>query len=139
MPRVDPVRPFIGGFKHQRSKWKSIIAIEPGVKDNAKTWEFVFNQLIECGLDTERVTIGIMDELPGLETVLKSTPNIAVEVRCWVHILRNTRAKTLACLSFNDLKIAMEAEVERAMYCLEKDLDALLAHAITLKKVYGKL
>ncbi len=47
--------------------------------------------------------------------------------------------RTNACLAFNNLKIAMEAEVERAISCLEKDLDALLARAIALKKVYGEL
>ena len=129
---------------------KSIIAIEPGTKDNAKTWESVFNQLIERGLDIEHVKIGIMDGLPGLENVFKSKFTKAVTARCWVHALRNACSKTPARLiepfklltqrvmyavseedarnAFSALQLAMGADADRAVRCLEKDLDSLLVH-----------
>lgn len=129
---------------------KSILAIEPGTKDDVKTWEAVFNELIKRGLKSEDVRIGIMDGLPGLETLFTKMFPKSVTARCWVHSLRNALAKTPARLrdafkllahkvmyatsedqarvAFKVLKEAMGADAERAVYCLEKDLDSLVVH-----------
>jgi transposase-like protein len=128
----------------------SILAIEPGQKDNAACWETVFADLKQRGLKADQVRIGIMDGLSGLETAFKTAFTNAVTARCWVHALRNAMAKSPARLaapfkvlahkvmyaaSLNDarvafaaLKEAMGSDAERAVQCLEKDLDSLLAH-----------
>jgi putative transposase len=129
---------------------KSILAIEPGTKDNVDAWASVFGELIKRGLKSDDVRIGIMDGLPGLETLFKSTFPKSVTARCWVHSLRNALAKTparlrdafklmahkvmyatsedQARLAFRALKEAMGADAERAVHCLEKDLDSLVVH-----------
>lgn len=129
---------------------KSILAIEPGTKDNVESWSAVFNELIKRGLKTEDVRIGIMDGLPGLENLFSTTFPKAVTARCWVHALRNALAKAPARLrhafkeriqrvmyatsedqarvAFKGLKEAMGADAERAVYCIEKDLDSLVVH-----------
>ena len=129
---------------------KSILAIEPGTKDNVDAWEAVFNELIKRGLKTENVRIGIMDGLPGLESLFCKMFPKAVTARCWVHSLRNALAKTPerfraafkkfaqgvmyassednARLAFKSLKEAMGADAERAVRCIEKDLDSLVVH-----------
>ena len=129
---------------------KSILAIEPGTKDNVDAWEAVFKELIHRGLKTEDVRIGIMDGLPGLENLFKEIFPKAVTARCWVHALKNALAKTPARYreafkklahrvmyassedgaktAFKALKEAMGSDSERAVWCLEKDLDSLLVH-----------
>lgn len=129
---------------------KSILAIEPGTKDNVDAWRSVFNELRLRGLDSQLVQIGIMDGLPGLENLFREVFPKSVTARCWVHALKNTLAKVPARLreafkklaqrvmyasnetqareAFKTLKEAMGADAERAVRCLEKDLDSLLAH-----------
>ena len=130
--------------------YRSVLAIEPGTKDNVDAWRAVFGELKKRGLDPKFVRIGIMDGLPGLETLFcEEFPN-AVTARCWVHSLRNALAKTPARLrdpfkllahkvmyaqsendareAFMALKEGMGNDAERAVHCLAKDLDSLLAH-----------
>ena len=129
---------------------KSILAIEPGTKDNVDAWEAVFNELLQRGLQSESVRIGIMDGLPGLENLFQRTFPKAVTARCWVHSLRNALAKTPVRLreafkllahkvmyaasedqarqAFKALKDAMGADADRAVHCLGKDLDSLVVH-----------
>lgn len=76
----------------------SILAVEPGTKDNADSWDAVFAELRSRGLDMGGVRIGIMDGLPGLESRFRSAFPNAVTARCWVHALRNACAKTPARL-----------------------------------------
>ncbi len=45
---------------------RSILAIEPGTRDNADSWRAVFRDLKQRGLDPSGVKLGIMDGLPGL-------------------------------------------------------------------------
>jgi putative transposase len=128
----------------------SLLAVEPGTKDNVDAWAAVFSELERRGLDMSAVRIGVMDGLPGLERLFRETFPNAVTARCWVHALRNALAKTPARLrdvfkklghgvmyapsenaarvAFDALKSAMGADAQRAVYCLEKDLDSLLTH-----------
>ena len=76
----------------------SLLAVEPGTKDNVDAWEAVFSELSKRGLDMSAVRIGIMDGLPGLEKLFRETFPNAVTARCWVHALRNAMAKTPARL-----------------------------------------
>lgn len=128
----------------------SILALQPGYKDNADSWREVFKDLQRRGLQSEKVRIGLMDGLPGLETAFKETFQNAVTGRCWVHSLRNAMAKTPERLrepfkqlahrmmyassenaareAFRALKVQMNNDAGRAVHCLEKDLDSLLVH-----------
>jgi len=128
----------------------SILALQPGYKDNADSWREVFKDLQRRGLQSEKVRIGLMDGLPGLETAFKETFQSAVTGRCWVHSLRNAMAKTPERLrepfkqlahrvmyassenaareAFRALKVQMNNDASRAVHCLEKDLDSLLVH-----------
>lgn len=130
--------------------YRSVLAIEPGYKDNAESWRSVFKSLKERGLDSFAVRIGIMDGLPGLETVFKEEFPNAKTARCWVHALKNAINKTPAKLreafkhlahkimyanskdaamkAFNNLKFSMGMDAKRAVNCLAKDIDSLLVH-----------
>jgi putative transposase len=143
----EPSLVVLGVSSNQR---KSILAIVPGSKDNAATWEVCLGDLIRRGLDPEAVQIGIMDGLPGLEGVFRSLFPRAQTARCWVHAKRNALAKCPARLrgafetylekvmysasesqakaSFYELKTALSGEAERAVRCIEKDLESLLVH-----------
>ena len=129
---------------------RSILAIEPGTKDNADCWRAVFHSLKDRGLDGESVRVGVMDGLVGLETAFKEAFPNAVTARCWVHSLKNALAKAPERLrepfhklaqdvmyaasennareAFRALKQAMGKDAERAVHCLEKDLESLLTH-----------
>jgi putative transposase len=129
---------------------KSILAIEPGTRDNVDAWRAVFRELKRRGLDAKHVKIGIMDGLPGLEKLFAEEFPQAVTARCWVHAMRNALAKTPARLrdafklladkvmyaaSENDARTAisvlqetMQTDGSRAISCLQKDLDSLLVH-----------
>lgn len=128
----------------------SLLAVEPGTKDNTDSWRAVFSELTRRGLNSQAVRIGIMDGLPGLETLFQQTFTNSVTARCWVHALRNACAKTperfreafkklahavmyatsedAARVAFQALKNVMGRDAERAVHCLEKDLDSLLVH-----------
>lgn len=128
----------------------SLLSVEPGTKDNVEAWAAVFSELSKRGLDMSAVRVGVMDGLPGLEKLFQETFPKAVTARCWVHALRNALAKTparlrevfkkfahavmyapsenRARLAFQELQAAMGADAQRAVYCLEKDLDSLLMH-----------
>ena len=128
----------------------SILAIEPGRKDDTHCWRTVFEELKRRGLDGSQVRIGIMDGLPGLEKVFAEEFDKSVTARCWVHALRNALAKTPSRLSesfkmlahrvmyansedaarsaFDTLKKEMGGDALGAVRCLEKDLESLLVH-----------
>lgn len=143
------------------SNRRSVLAIEPGTKDNVDAWEAVFSELIKRGLKTESVRIGIMDGLPGLENLFKKTFPKAVTARCWIHALKNSLAKCPARLrgafkllvdevmyaasedaareAFKALKSTMGTDAHRAVKCLEKDLDSLVVHYRFEKKFWSAL
>jgi putative transposase len=127
---------------------KSILAIESGTRDDVKSWRAVFKDLKSRGLNTSKVTLGLMDGLPGLESLFQDEfPNSRTQ-RCWFHALQNILAKCPkrleepfhklvsrimyanskeeALQNFSDLKIAMNKDAERSIACLEKDLESLL-------------
>lgn len=139
----------------------SILCVEPGTKDNVDAWSAVFSELRGRGLDMGAVRIGIMDGLPGLENLFRETFPHAVTARCWVHALKNACAKTpqrlrevfmalvngvmyassenAARLAFQELKAAMGADAQRAVHCLEKDLESLLVHYRFEKSLWRSL
>ena len=128
----------------------SLLALQPGNKDDATSWEQVFKDLIARGLDPHAVQIGVMDGLPGLETKFKECFAKSVTGRCWVHSMRNALAKVPERLmvafkqlsdktmyasseadarqAFGALKAAMATDADRAVRVIERDLESLLVH-----------
>ncbi|MBF0301119.1 MAG: IS256 family transposase [Oligoflexia bacterium] len=141
--------------------FRSILAIEPGHKDNAETWRGVFKSLKERGLDFFSVKVGIMDGLPGLEKVFKEEFPYASTQRCWFHSMGNAITKVPARLrvafkeylskvmyapseeearsAFKTLKNVMGKDALRSVKCVEKDLDSLLAYYKFDKKYWRTL
>lgn len=139
----------------------SILSMQPGHKDSAECWREIFKDLIARGLDPQGVQIGVMDGLSGLESAFHEAFTQAVTARCWVHSLRNALAKTPKRLqeafkllahkimyaesetaareAFKSLKLSMGNDAERAVRCLEKDLDSLLTHYRFEKKLWRTL
>jgi transposase-like protein len=140
---------------------KSLLALQPGQKDNAESWQIVFKDLIKRGLNPELVQIGVMDGLPGLEKAFKETFTKSMTGRCWVHAKRNAMAKcskrlseafekllnevmyasseSQARLNFNNLKAQMGSDCERSVRCIEKDFESLLTHYKFEKKFWRVL
>jgi putative transposase len=132
------------------NNYKSILAIEPGTRDNVEAWRAVFSSLRDRGFDSNAVRIGIMDGLPGLEKLFKEEFPNSLTARCWFHALGNAMAKTPkrfaaqfkklaqkvmyassendARMAFLTLKQMMGQDAQKAVYCLEKNLDSLLVH-----------
>lgn len=128
----------------------SILSLQPGQKDSADCWGEVFKDLKKRGLNPRAIEIGIMDGLPGLENKFKEHFSNAVTGRCWVHAKKNILLKAPKRLSdslnlltdrimyaksesearsaFRGLKEQMGNDAERAVACLEKDLESLLVH-----------
>ena len=132
------------------NNFRSILAIEPGTKDNVDSWRAVFAELKKRGLQAKHVRLGIMDGLPGLENLFREEFPYSKTQRCWVHSMRNAVAKAPARLrdpfkskahtvmyatsedsarkAFQELKDSMNKDASRAVKCLEKDLNSLLIH-----------
>ena len=154
----EPTLVVLGIDEHNR---RSILAIEPGYRDSADSWRSVFRGLKERGLDPTKVQIGVMDGLPGLESVFREEFPKSVTARCWFHAMQNFLAKapkrlkdsmhTLAKAvmyadseasaraAFSVLEQTLGQDGERAVSCLRKDLDSLVSHYRFPKKVWQAL
>lgn len=140
---------------------RSILAIEPGTKDNVDSWKSVFASLRSRGFCSGDVRLGIMDGLPGLEKLFQSEFPNAKTQRCWVHSKRNAMAKCPARLrepfsqmvdkvmyaksekaakeAFIGLKDTMQNDASRAVRCLEKDFTSLLSYYAFDKRCWTAL
>lgn len=72
---------------------KLVLGFQSGDKESASNWREFFKDLKNRGLDIKNVKLGIMDGLPGLETVFKEEFPKAKVQRCQVHVARNVLAK----------------------------------------------
>jgi putative transposase len=129
---------------------KSVLSMIQGDRDSRSAWDAVFVDLKERGLDPMAVQAGIMDGLPGLgDSFLQAFPKAKV-LRCWVHKARNVMprvprryqaafqaswntvsyANSLedARIALDELKRTWGKEACDAVSCLERDVEALLAH-----------
>ncbi len=125
-----------------------VLALEMGDRERTDLWETVFRSLLERGLSAEAVELGILDGLPGLESLFKRFFSRAQTQRCQKH------AKARACQrvrkaereefskdvnkifyapnesaarnSFHELKAKWGRLFPSAVGILEKDLDSLL-------------
>jgi len=72
---------------------KQVIGLQSGDKESATSWRELFKDLKSRGLDSQTVTLGVTDGLPGLEKVFREEfPQSKVQ-RCQVHVARNVLAK----------------------------------------------
>jgi putative transposase len=72
---------------------KQVISLQSGDKESAASWRELFKDLKSRGLESQTVTLGVMDGLAGLEKVFREEfPRSQVQ-RCQVHVARNVLAK----------------------------------------------
>lgn len=77
-----------------QSNHKVVLALQAGDKESAATWRELFSDLKKRGLQKDKIQLGIMDGLPGLENIFKDEfPHASVQ-RCQVHLARNLLTKT---------------------------------------------
>jgi putative transposase len=72
---------------------KQVIGIQSGDKESAACWRELFKDLKIRGLESQTVTLGVMDGLPGLEKVFREEFPQGKVQRCQVHVARNVLAK----------------------------------------------
>jgi putative transposase len=125
-----------------------VLGLQSGDKESASSWREFFKDLKKRGLDSSKVTLGIMDGLPGLQKVfIEEFPKAKVQ-RCQVHVARNVLAKVpqkskqmvgddmrsifyasskeKARELFVEFKGKWEKQLPSAVKCLENSLEACL-------------
>jgi putative transposase len=140
---------------------RSILAVESGYRDSADAWRSVFRSLKNRGLNGSRVQVGVMDGLPGLESVFADEFHNSVTARCWFHAKQNAMLKcpkrlrdsfevllkkvnyadseASARAAFADLETKFGHDCQKAVHCIGKDLDSLLNHYRFPKGVWQAL
>ncbi len=127
---------------------KLVLSMQAGDKESLSSWREFFKDLKARGLDGEKVTLGVMDGLPGLEIVFKEVFPQARVQRCQVHVARNVLAKapkkfkqevaddlrsifyapsqekSLEC--FEAFKKKWYKSIPSAVECLDRSIDACL-------------
>ena len=128
---------------------KLVVGLQAGDKESASSWREFFKDLKVRGLDGQKVTLGIMDGLSGLESVFEEEFPKAKIQRCQVHVARNVLAKVpkklkqavandvrtifyasskeTALESFEIFKRKWEKDIPSAVSCLERSIDACLS------------
>ncbi|MDD5101139.1 MAG: IS256 family transposase [Syntrophales bacterium] len=127
---------------------KLVLSLQSGDKESATSWREFFKDLKSRGLDGEKVTLGMMDGLPGLETVFREEFPKAKVQRCQVHVARNVLAKVpkkfkqdvanglrsifyapsqeKAWEYFEGFRQRWQKIIPSAVECLERNIDACL-------------
>jgi putative transposase len=133
-----------------RDGHKVFLTIQQGTKDAASVWREVFTDLKRRHLNAERVALGIMDGLVGLEKVFAEEFAHARIQRCQVHVARNVLAKVpqkmrgevahrirdvfyapsreKARVAFDGFATDYESIIPSAVGCMRASLDACLTH-----------
>lgn len=127
---------------------KLVLALQAGDKESASSWRELFKDLKSRGLNTQKVTLGIMDGLTGLETIFREEFPRAKVQRCQLHVARNVLAKVPRKLKkaladdmrsifyasskqkamefFDDFRQRWRRDLPSAVSCLERSIDACL-------------
>lgn len=125
-----------------------VLGMQAGDKESASSWREFFKDLKGRRLDPAKVTLGVMDGLPGLEKVFKQEFPRARVQRCQVHVARNVLAKVPKKFKqavaddmrsifyasskdkardlFAEFKTKWENQLPSAVKCLENGLEACL-------------
>ena len=72
---------------------KLVLGLQSGDKESASSWREFFKDLKARGLQGNRIKLGMMDGLAGLESVFADEFPKAEVQRCQVHVARNVIAK----------------------------------------------
>jgi putative transposase len=129
---------------------KQVIALQAGDKESAPNWRELFKDLKKRGLKGDKIQLGIMDGLPGLEKVFLEEFKCAKVQRCQVHVARNVMSKVPQKLRqevadgvrsvfyastekkaryfFDNFKKKYEGEIPSAVKCLESSLNETLTY-----------
>jgi len=132
------------------SGYKQVIALQAGDKESAPCWRELFKDLKRRGLDSSKIQLGIMDGLPGLESVFREEFASAKVQRCQVHVSRNilskcpqklkkevadevrsifyASSKKKALEFFNKMKDKWGKEIPSAIKCLESSINETLTY-----------
>ena len=125
-----------------------VLGLQAGDKESASSWREFFKDFKARGLDGQKVTLGVMDGLTGLEKVFgEEFPKAKVQ-RCQVHLSRNVLAKVPKKLKesvaddmrsifyasskkksmefFESFTQRWEKEVPSAVKCLSRSIDSAL-------------
>ena len=134
------------GITHEGHR--KVLGVQLGDKESATSWREFLKELKARGLKGDKLRLGTMDGLPGLERVFEEEfPRTPVQ-RCVVHKLRNIAARLPRglqkdCMShckrifyassleeaekrFQDWKAGWAKATPSAVECLEKDLKSVL-------------
>jgi putative transposase len=127
---------------------KLVLNLQAGDKESASSWREFFKDLKQRNLNGRKVRLGIMDGLPGLQTVFKEEFANAKVQRCQVHVARNVVAKVPRKLKqavaddmrsifyasskhkalefFSQFRQRWQKDLPSAVKCLERSIDACL-------------
>lgn len=95
---------------------KLVLGFQAGDKESASNWREFFKDLKARGLHGERVVLGVMDGLNGLEGVFTEEFSKARIQRCQVHVARNVLAK----VTTKNLKKKVADELRSIFYASSK-------------------
>jgi putative transposase len=93
LDRSIEIIPVLAAIGVTNTGQKLVLGLQSGDKESATSWREFFKDLKSRGLDGGNVKLGIMDGLPGLETVFKEEFSQVKIQRCQVHVARNVLAK----------------------------------------------
>jgi len=123
---------------------KLVLSLQSGDKESVVSWREFFKDLKSRGLDGGKVPLGMMDGLPGLETVFREEISKAKVPRCQVHVARSVLAKVLKKLKqevasdlisisrdvalecFENFRLRGHNSAPSAVLCLERSIEACL-------------
>ena len=148
MGRSIEVVPVLVAIGVTETGQKLVLSLQAGDKESATSWREFFKDLKSRGLDGGMFTLGMMDGLPGLETVFREEFPKAKIQRCQVHVARNVLAKVpqkfkqgvaddlrsifyaasqdQAWECFEAFRQKWQKVIPSAVECLERNIDACL-------------
>ena len=105
---------------------KLVLGLQSGDKESAANWREFFKDLKGRGLRGNRIDLGIMDGLPGLETVFAEEFPQAKIQRCQVHVARNVLAKVPRKLKepvADDMRSVFYASSKKKAWAFQKEFE----------------
>ena len=128
---------------------RQIISFRLAQSESEAQWEAFLNDLYQRGLEGKNLRLIVTDGCPGLQRALDTVYPYVDRQLCWVHKLRNVaqrlpRKIQKECLAgaraiylantkrearhrFQEWALAWRSTVPKAVECIEKDLEPLLA------------
>ena len=120
--------PVLAAIGVTRQGHKLVLGMQSGDKESSSSWCEFFKDLKARGLNSQAVTLGIMDGLSGLETVFKEEFSQAKVQRCIVHVDRNVIAKVP-----KKLKKTVATDLRSIFYAISREKALEQFHTFTEK------